>query len=224
MNYQWMDIKPMTSTINLLTAATAPTAPSGNRTIVFFWKTNKKTGKLFSPKKYAHVPTVAIPGIIDDKSQLSIFFRSAIEDAQDSYLKSLIEADVNKAAFNDIELNLTSMMNDYFSARSTGGRLDGDTIEEWFAGEMMEKLYLAVVAKIGSGTEELEAQAQKIVLGYGEKYKKLASGAVKYPMAVAINLLEKITAIESSSPVAEKLVKRLTPMTVEVTPESEGLI
>lgn len=215
----------MTSTINLLTAATAPTAPSGHRTIIFWWKVSKKTGKLFSPKKYAHVPIVAIPGIMDDKSQSSIFFRSSFEDAQDSYLKSLIEENVNLTAFNDIQLSFAAVMNDYFTARATGGRLDGDTIEEWFAGNMMEKLYLAIVAKIGTGTPELEAQAQKSVISYGEKYKKLASGAVKFPKIVAENLLDKIVSLElSNDPVAEKLIKRLTPMTVEITAESEGLI
>lgn len=219
----------MASTINLLTTATAPTAPSGHRTIIFWWKTNKKTGKLFSPKKYAHVPTVAIPGIMDDKSQSSIFFRTSFEDAQDSYLKSLIEENVGLTAFSDLQLSFAAVMSDYFSARATGGRLDGDTIEEWFATNMMERLYNAIVEKLGVGgtvewTDELEKKSQDIVQGYGEKYKKLASGAVKFPLVVAVNLLGKITDMELNDPVAEKLIKRLTPMTAVVTAESEGLI
>lgn len=219
----------MVATINLLTAANAPTAPSGHRTVVFWWKVSRKTGKLFSPKKYAHVPSVVIPGILDDKSQSSIFFRTSFEDAQDSYLKSLIEENVGLTAFNDVQLSFSAVMGDYFATRSTGGRLDGDTIEEWFSGNMMERLYNAVVEKIGASgtiewTDALEAEAQKIVLGYGEKYKKLASGAVKFPPVVAVNMLGKIVDLGLEDGVAEKLKKRLEGMTVVVTAESEGLI
>lgn len=211
----------MASSINLLTSATAPTAPIGHRTVVFWWKTSKTTGKMLSPKKYSHIPIVNIPGQMDDKSQLSIFIRSAFEDAQDGYLKGLIEASLDKKEFSDIELSFQSTMNDFFSARSSGGRLTGDMIEAWFMSDMMELLQVAVEQKIGNTDTEKVAG---IVIGYCDKYKKLASGAVKYPVIVAKNLLDNIGKVTVESEIKGKLMKRLEPMTKEVTAESEGLI
>lgn len=212
----------MTSSIILMGGlTTAPTAPSSHRTVVMWWKTSKKTGKMLSPKKYSHVPIVTIPGMMDDKSQLSIFIRNAFEDAQDDYLKSLVENSLEKTEFSDIELSFASTMNDYFAAKKTGGRLDGDSIEEWFISDMLELLQVAVEGKIGNTDPE---KAASIVIGYRDKYKKLASGAVKYPQVVAENLLKNIRLVTSDSPVKEKLITRLEPMTKVVTAESEGLI
>jgi hypothetical protein len=211
----------MTSSIILLTANTAPVAPSGHRTVTFWWKTSKSTGKMLSPKKYSHIPIVSIPGQMDDKSQLSIFIRSAFEDAQDDYLKSLIENSLGKTEFSDIELSFASVMNDYFTSKKTGGRLDGDSIEEWFISDMMELLQIAVEGKIGTTDSDKVAT---IVVGYKDKYKKLASGAVKYPQVVAENLLKNIRLVTSENTVKDKLISRLEPMTKVVTAESEGLI
>lgn len=215
----------MTVTINLLTSDKAPVAPTGFRTVVFWWKTAKSTGKMLSPKKYAHVPVLTIPGVLDDKSQQSIFFRDSVEEAQNNYLKSIIEAHIEQGSsiteFQDSVLTLTAMFADYYSARKTGGRLDGDTIEEWFISEMAEVMLNAVMTKLPNNTDE---QNLKIVQGYQDKYKKLASGAVKYPVVVAKNLLENIQKVTTESVVKDKLIKRLEGMTVEVTAESEGLI
>lgn len=211
----------MTSNIVLLTANTAPTSPTGMRTVVFWWKTSKATGKMLSPKKYSHIPMVSIPGMMDDKSQLSIFIRNSFEDAQDDYLKSLIENNLTKTEFSDIELSFSSTMNDYFASKKTGGRLDGDSIEEWFVSDMMEILHAAVISKIGNNDPEKVAG---IVVGYRDKYKKLASGAVKYPKVIAENLLKNIQLVSISSNVKDKLIARLEPMTKEISAESEGLI
>lgn len=212
----------MTSSIILMGGlTTAPTAPVGHRTVVFWWKTSKSTGKMLSPKKYSHIPTVSIPGMMDDKSQLSIFIRTSFEDAQDDYLKGLIENNLGKTEFSDIELSFASTMNDYFAAKKTGGRLDGDSIEEWFISDMLELLQVAVEGKIGNTDPEKVAG---IVIGYRDKYKKLASGAVKYPQVVAENLLKNIRLVTIDSPVKDKLIARLEPMTKVITAESEGLI
>lgn len=215
----------MTAIIHLLTADTAPTAPVGHRTVVFWWKTSKKTGKMLSPKRYAHIPVLGIPGLVDDKSQLAIFFRSSIEDAQDGYLKSIIEGSIENGKtvteFSDSQLVLGSMLNDFYQARKTGGRLDGDTIEEWFISDMAEVMMLAVQTKMPDATDE---KVITIVEGYRDKYKKLASGAVKYPVVVAQNLLDNIKRVTTESVVRSKLIARLETMTKEVTAESEGLI
>lgn len=211
----------MSANINLLTANTAPTASAGHRTVVFWWKTSKATGKMLSPKKYSHIPIVTIPGQMDDKSQLSIFIRSAFEDAQDDYLKGLIESNLGKTEFTDSELSFKSVMDDYFASKKTGGRLDGDMIEEWFMSDMAEIMLLAVQTKL---PDIEDSKAIDIVSGYRDKYKKLASGAVKYPMVVAQNLLDNIQRVKVESTVKDKLIARLEPMVRVVTAESEGLI
>lgn len=214
----------MTATIHLLTTDNAPVAPSGFRTITFWWKTSKKTGKMLSPKRYSHVPVLSLP-VMDDKSQMALFIRNSVENAQDDYLKGLIEDWINNgqtvSQFSDQQLNLSAVMDDFFSARKTGGRLNGDDIEEWFISDMAETLMLAIQKKLPEKNDE---EIAKIMENYRDKYKKLASGAVKYPVPVAENLLKNINGVELDSVIKGKLVKRLETMTVEATPETEGLI
>lgn len=179
---------------------------------------------MLSPKRYSHVPVLSSP-VMDDKSQMALFIRNSVENAQDDYLKGLIEDWINNgqtvSQFSDQQLNLSAVMDDFFSAKKTGGRLNGDDIEEWFISDMAETLMMAIQKKLPEKNDE---EIAKIMENYRDKYKKLASGAVKYPVPVAQNLLKNINGVELDSVIKGKLVKRLETMTTEITPETEGLI
>lgn len=189
-------------------------ALDGQRLSKVTYKTDKETGLKADSK------AVSIPAIVwsDIESQVPVIKDHILDlvlKAQDGIVRKLVES--GKDSITSESINIPAIIAAMLE-ESTGGRLTGETIREWFQESIKDSLLIAFASKLGipddaAPTVEQSEKLAKILKGYEDSFAKLASGAASFNDTQKSNLIKAIelSGLDSSDDIlASKFIARLS--------------
>lgn len=198
----------------------------GHRNLGLRWKTNKKTGKLLSPKRMVEIPVIQIQS---GDPKLDSMVNSLLSDYQKSFIQQWMTDEISagrSVGFLPNSMTTIAAILDDFHADTAGGtgtRLNSDIIEGWFMDEMLEPLAQYVIGK----KPELQNDAEKLN-GMMEKYQKLFQDITKrnlrYSVPVAQILYDAVRNCAPDSEIGEKILAKLQPWLQEQTAGDIGIV
>jgi len=184
----------------------------GQRLSKITYKTDSKTGIKPDSK------SVSIPAIVwsDIESQVPVIKDHILDlvlKAQDGIVRKLVEA--GKDSITSESINIPAIIAAMLE-ESSGGRLTGETIREWFQESIKCNLLIAFASKLGisddtAPTAEQSEKLAKILKGYEDSFAKLASGAASFNDTQKSNLIKAIQLSGAEDDVlASKFITRLS--------------
>lgn len=180
-----------------------PDMPS-HRLSVIRWKATKEQPKARSAL-YVSIPQITL---LVEPSILKTAMQAALEDLQDSFIRSRIESDIEAGlqlpkSFDISDLEPSSLAA-WAEETATSGKLSKEGIQTWFANELREALELRF-SELPNMTDD---NMSKALAQFQEGLTKLASPQANMPVNIA-QQLSKALELANDSKIKLQLGKKL---------------
>lgn len=168
------------------------TEKPNHRLSVIRWKQTTDKPKVPSARCVS-VPKLVLtvaPAILAEAIQ------SAYEDMQDSLVRSIVEAQLEKDPNTNTFTFSEDLVNEAavaaFQAEKNGpGRLSTERLNNWFDTSLSEALYVAIANKLGLGDEPSKADTAKVTKAV-DQHKKLIAGLSAPKAHLPANIAEQL--------------------------------
>lgn len=187
-------------------------ALEGQRLSKVTYKTDKETG-LKPESRSVSIPAIVWSDVESYVPTIKDHILGLVLKAQDGIVRSLVESGKDSITSESISVSaiIAAMLEE-----SSGGRLTGETIREWFQESIKDNLLIAFASKLGipddtAPTAEQSGKLEKILKGYEDSFAKLASGAASFNDVQKSNLIKAIqlSGAEDDA-LASKFITRLS--------------